>query len=182
MLRRRRRLGFTLPEVLTSLALIGVLASVVVPTVRGRMEDGYEDAVIQEFQSLSSALTAYRQDVGHYPPSLDYLSALPASPRDFCGHTLGANDIAKWNGPYTSRTITATYTIGQRDAVQIVLQRPVSTAIGVQISGADTSTARNVDYKIDGINSATVGTLRYASSSNGTAVMTYILPTRAGTC
>jgi prepilin-type N-terminal cleavage/methylation domain-containing protein len=181
VLTRSRRSGFTLPEVLTSLALIGVLASVVVPTVRGRMADGYENAVIQEFQSLSSAITAYRQDVGHYPPSLDYLSALPANPRDFCAHALGANDIAKWNGPYTSRTITSTYTIGQRDAVQVALQRPAATTIGVQISGADTSTAHSVDYKIDGIDASTAGTLRY-TSSNGTTVMTYIIPTRAGAC
>jgi general secretion pathway protein G len=177
----RRRDGFTLPEVLTAVALIGVLASVVVPTVRGRMEDGYEDAVIQEFQSLSAAINAYRQDVGHYPPSLDYLSALPAGPRDFCGHALGASDIAKWNGPYTSRSITTTYTIGQRDAVQVALQRPFTTAIGVQIAGADTATARNVDYKLDGVSSATAGTLRY-TSSNGASVMTYIIPTRAGAC
>jgi general secretion pathway protein G len=181
MLTWRRRSGFTLPEVLTSMALVAVLASVVVPTVRGRMEDGYEDAVIQEFQSLGSAITAYRQDVGHYPPSLDYLSALPANPRDFCGHALGANVAAKWNGPYTSRTITATYAIGQRDAVQVALQRPATTAIGVQISGADTSTARSVDYKIDGIPGVTAGTLRY-TSSNGTTTMTYIIPTRAGAC
>lgn len=177
MLRR----GFTLPEVLTSMALVAVLASVVVPTVRGRMEDGYEDAVIQEFQSLSSAITAYRQDVGHYPPSLDYLSAMPTAALDFCGHALAATDIAKWNGPYTSRTISATYTIGQRDAVQLTLQRPATTAIGVRISGADTSTARSIDYKLDGINSATAGTLRYVSS-NGTTVMTYVIPTRAGAC
>lgn len=181
MLTQRRRSGFTLPEVLTSMALVAVLASVVVPTVRGRMTDGYEDAVIQEFQSLSSAITAYRQDVGHYPPSLAYLSALPASPRDFCGHVLGANDAANWNGPYTSRTITATYTVGQRDAVQVTLQRPATTVIGVQVSGADTSTARNIDYKIDGINGAAGGTLRY-TSSNGTTVMTYVIPTRAGAC
>jgi len=181
MLKQRGRSGFTLPEVLTSMALIAVLASVVVPTVRGRMDDGYEDAVIQEFQSLSSAITAYRQDVGHYPPSLDYLSALPASPRDFCGHALATTDVAKWNGPYTSRTITATYTVGQRDAVQVQLQRSVTTAIGVQISGADTSTARSVDFKIDGINAAAAGTLRY-TSTNGATVMTYLIPTRAGSC
>lgn len=181
MLKQRRRAGFTLPEVLTSMALIAVLASVVVPTVRGRMEDGYQDAVIQEFQSLSSALTAYRQDVGHYPPSLTYLSALPASPRDFCGHVLSANDIANWNGPYTSRTISATYVIGQRDAVNVTLQRPLATGIGVQISGADTSTARDVDYKIDGVDGASAGTLRY-TASNGITVMTYVIPTRAGAC
>lgn len=178
---RRRRSGFTLPEVLTSMALIAVLASIVVPTVRGRMEDGYQDAVIQEFQSLSSAITAYRQDVGHYPASLAYLSALPANPRDFCGHALAATDVAKWNGPYTSRTITANYVIGQRDNVLVALQRPVATAIGVQISGADTSTARSVDYKIDGIGGQAAGTLQY-TTSNGSTVMTYAIPTRAGAC
>lgn len=64
MLKRRHRAGFTLPEVLTSMALIGVLASIVVPTVRGRMEDGYQDAVIQEFQSLSSALAGIGRTSG----------------------------------------------------------------------------------------------------------------------
>jgi general secretion pathway protein G len=180
MLSARRR-GFTLPEILTSMALIAVLASVTVPAVRGRMEDGYEDAVIQEFQSLSSAITAYRRDVGHYPPTLAYLSAMPANARDFCGHALGPNDVAGWNGPYTSRTITATYTIGQRDAVQNTLKRAAPTAIGIQISGADTSTARNIDYKVDGISAATSGTVLY-TSSNGTTVMTYVIPTRAGAC
>jgi prepilin-type N-terminal cleavage/methylation domain-containing protein len=179
MLKRRR--GFTLPEVLTSIALVAVLASVVAPTVRGRMEDGYQDAVIQEFQSLSSAITAYRQDVGHYPPSLDYLSALPPNPRDFCGHALGPDNIARWNGPYTSRTITATYVIGQRDAVQNALLRPTAASIGVQIAGADTATARNVDFKIDGVNSATGGTLRY-TAVNGIASMMYVVPTRPGAC
>lgn len=176
-----RRSGFTLPEVLTSIALVAVLASVVAPTVRGRMEDGYQNAVIQEFQSLSSAITAYRQDVGHYPPSLDYLSALPASPRDFCGHALGPDDIARWNGPYTSRTITGTYVIGGRDAVQGALQRPTAAAIGVQIVGADTATARGVDFKVDGVDGANGGTLRYAAL-NGVTSMMYVIPTRAAAC
>jgi prepilin-type N-terminal cleavage/methylation domain-containing protein len=181
VLTANRRRGFTLPEILTSLALVAVLASVVVPTVRGRMEDGYEDAVIQEFQSLSSAVTAYRQDVGHYPPTLAYLAALPPNPRDFCGHVLAASNAASWNGPYTSRAISGNYVVGQRDAVQVMLTRASATAIGVQIAGADTSTARDIDRKIDGIDGAVSGTLRYASS-NGTAVMTYIIPTRAGSC
>ena len=176
MLRRRRR-GFTLPEVLTSIALVAVLASVVAPTVRGRMEDGYQDAVIQEFQSLSAAITAYRQDVGHYPPSLDYLSALPPNPRDFCGHALGPDNVARWNGPYTSRTITGSYVVGQRDMVQNTLRRVTATALGVQISGPDTATARSIDYKVDGATGALTGTIRYEG-----AMVTHLIPIRLGAC
>ena len=88
MLTSRR--GFTLAEVLVAFTLIAVLAAVVMPTIRGRLQDGYEDALVGELSSLASAINAYRQDVGHYPPQLDYLTLLPPSPDDFCGHDLSA--------------------------------------------------------------------------------------------
>ena len=71
--------------------------------------------------------------------------------------------------------------IGQRDAVQNALRRPTAAAIGVEIVGADTATARSVDFKVDGVDGANGGTLRYTALSGG-ASMLYLIPTRVGAC
>jgi prepilin-type N-terminal cleavage/methylation domain-containing protein len=183
MLRSRR--GFTLAEVLVAFTLIAVLAAVVMPTVRGRLQDGYEDALVGEVASLASAINAYRQDIGHYPPRLDYLTLLPASPDDFCGHNLSVSDSAKWRGPYVSRTITtaASYVVFEKDSVQDLLARPIGNPniIQIVINGADTSTARAVDLKIDGTVNRTAGTLLWSVNGNGT-ILNYSIPTRSGAC
>ena len=181
----RPRRGFTLAEVLVAFALIAVLAAVVVPTVRGRLQDGYEDALVQELASLASAVTAYRQDVGKYPPRLDYLTVLPANPTDFCGRALRGADTLKWRGPYVSRIIStsATYTVAQKDSVRDLLTRPVGNGaiIQIAINGADTTTARNVDLKIDGSADRTTGTLLWSVNGDAT-VMQYAIPTKPGAC
>ena len=179
------RRGFTLAEVLVAMTLIAVLAAVIVPTMRGRLQDGYEDALVGELSSLATAINAYRQDVGHYPPQLDYLTALPATPGDFCGHNLSASDSANWRGPYVSRAITtaASYTVFQKDSVQDALARPIGmpNIIQIVITGPDTSTARSVDLKIDGVVNKTAGTLQWSINGNST-IVSYSIPTRAGAC
>lgn len=181
----RSRRGFTLAEVLVAFALIAVLAAMVVPTVRGRLQDGYEDALVQEFSSLASAITAYRQDVGKYPPKLDYLTALPSGATDFCGRLLTPADSVKWRGPYVSRIISPTpnYTVAQKDSVQDQLSRPGANnaVIQIVINGADTTTAHDVDLKVDGTVNKTSGTLVWGVSGSGTT-MSYSIPTRPNAC
>src|SRR4029077_6340677 len=92
----RSKRGFTLAEVMVAIALIAILAAVMIPTIRGRMQDAYEDAIVEAFTNLTAAVQAYRQDVGKYPPALDYLSALRVSPVDRCGVTLSASAQANW--------------------------------------------------------------------------------------
>lgn len=186
MLKRpfRRRAGFTLAEVLTSLAIIAVLASVVVPAVKGRIQDGYEDTIIQEFQSLSSAITAYRRDVGHYPPTLTYLLQIPANAQDFCGNTLASTDSAKWTGPYISRSMAtnaSSYTIAGRDAVQTLLNRQGTSLIYIQILNVDTVTVHDIDYKVDGAVDNANGVIRYTNNGASVAV-NYMIPTRPNAC
>lgn len=169
----RRRTGFTLAEVLTAVAIIAILASVTVPAVKARVQDGYEDAIIQEFQTLSQAILAYRQDVGKYPPNVSYLLGITTigttpgvSPTDICGNFLTATDSAKWNGPYISRTYNTaltSYTIANRDAVQTTFQRQVSASgsfLAIRIDNLDTPTANDIDLRVDGVAGPTIGTIR----------------------
>jgi len=185
MLRPRTRRGFTLAEIMVAMALIAVLAAVLIPTVRSRLQDSYEDALVEEYTNLASAIQAYRQDVGKYPPRLDYLSALPASPVDRCNVALSASAQANWRGPYVTRYIgnSAGYLFAQKDTVMDVLSANASSPLGVliRIEGPDTTTAHDVDVKIDGLPIATQGQLRWLN--NGTdAWVDYIIPTKTGAC
>ncbi len=170
---------------LVAFALIAVLAAVMLPTMRGRLQDGYENALVQEMTSLASAITAYRQDVGKYPRQLDYLTALPSGATDFCGRALTQADSTRWRGPYVSRIITtaAFYVVAQKDSVQDLLARPAGNNAIVQIviNGADTATAHDVDLKIDGTVNRIAGTLLWTPNGTSTT-MSYSIPTRPNAC
>ena len=187
MLMARRsgaRAAFTLAEVLVAVACVAILTAVVLPTIQGRLKEAYEDAIVQEFDNISSAIIAYRQDVGKYPPQLVYLTALPASATDACGNTLTATQISNWHGPYITRNIGAVtyYVIAQKDSVFNVLNTSYSaSAITVELHGADTLTAHDVDLKIDGQAVNNSGGLQWAL--NGLATIIYFeIPRRAGAC
>ncbi len=191
------RRGFTLAEVLVAFALIAVLASVIVPTVYGRMQDGYEDAIVSEFDNLATAVAAYRQNVGKYPPKLSYLSALPSSiqsgggPFDKCGNALSATAIANWHGPYVTRVIPYTsgaiggsaYTFAFKDTVPDTLVSTTSpNGIIIRMVGPDLRTAQNLDQKIDGSNNPGTGALQYTGTARTDMIVSFIIPTAAGAC
>jgi hypothetical protein len=158
---------------------------VTVPTIRGRLQDAYEDSLISEFDNLASAVTAYRQDVGHYPPNLDYLTALPGSPVDHCGHALSATAQANWRGPYVTRTIRPVtyYFVATKDSVRDTLVS-ISAPIGlyIQVQGPDFQTTFDVDTKIDGVANGTAGTLQWQTNGTDDFILKYIIPTKSGAC
>ena len=183
----RARRGFTLVEVLVAVTMIAVLAAVMVPTVRGRLQDSYENALISEMSGMANAIAAYRQDVGKYPVSLDYLTALPANASDRCGASLTALERAKWHGPYLTTSVVPSATgflFASKDTV-IVPLASASNGLAVQVFGPDTATAVSLDLKVDGIPSAAAGTILWtpvASGANAGAHVSWIVPARPGAC
>jgi len=82
----KKKLGFTLVELMVVLAVIALLLSVVVPDYMGRMRRA-EEAVLQENLTLMrDALDKHYADAGKYPTSLDelvakrYLRSIPKDP------------------------------------------------------------------------------------------------------
>lgn len=185
MLKLHQR-GFTLAEVLVATALVAILAAVMVPTIRNRLQDGYEDAIVQEFNTMATAVTAYRQDVGKYPPRLDYLYALPASPVDKCGNALGTTAQNNWHGPY----ITRYFPVSQGNQGIVVVQKDTlldtlvttanPTGFAIRIVGPDAQTAKNLDLRFDGVTGTTSGELQYTPATSIT--VNFILPSKSGAC
>jgi general secretion pathway protein G len=81
----KRKLGFTLVELMVVLTVIALLLSVVVPDYVGRMKRA-EEAVLQEnLALLRDALDKHYADAGKYPASIEELVAkryLRSIPRD----------------------------------------------------------------------------------------------------
>lgn len=94
-MRRYRKEGFTLIEIMLVVIIIGVLAAMLVPNIAGRSEQARKTATRGDIESnLSTALDLYRMDTSQYPTTQQGLSALITQP---------AGGPAQWSGPYLKK-------------------------------------------------------------------------------
>ena len=84
--------GFTLIEILVVMAIIGMLAVMVAPSIFNQQAGAQRDAALSQISALEAALDTYRLDVGEYPDSLE-------------GLVENDSGRAAWNGPYLRREV-----------------------------------------------------------------------------
>lgn len=75
-----RQKGFTLIEIMVVVIIIGLLASIAVPTVLDRVDESRVQKAKADFKSLQTALKLYRIDNFVYPTSEQGLEALVTKP------------------------------------------------------------------------------------------------------
>jgi general secretion pathway protein G len=82
----KKRLGFTLVELMVVLTVIALLLSVVVPDYVGRMHNAEEAVLRENLTMMRDALDKHYADAGRYPAALDdlvskrYLRSIPPDP------------------------------------------------------------------------------------------------------
>ncbi|NLY10192.1 MAG: type II secretion system major pseudopilin GspG [Firmicutes bacterium] len=103
-------LGFTLLEILVVVAIIGVLAAFVGPSVFQNISRSRQTAVVNQIAMFASALENYRLDVGRYPTTEQGLQALtnkptlPPIPQNWNGpYLLSEPPLDPWGQPYNYR-------------------------------------------------------------------------------
>ena len=79
--RRRRRVGFTLMELLLVLMILVVLASMAVTTFSGTQENALKSAAKGQVGLFKSAVNLYKFELKEYPPSLNDLVKRPSDSR-----------------------------------------------------------------------------------------------------
>jgi len=59
--------GFSLIELLTVIAVLGILAAIIIPTVSGARDSANRAATKAQFNQWAAAMELYRQEYGFYP-------------------------------------------------------------------------------------------------------------------
>ena len=102
-----RQSGFSLVEILVVLVIMGLLISVVAPTVLNRADEARVQKVHADFKAIETALKIYRLDNYVYPTTEQGLQALvekstlDPEPRNFKeGGYLPELPIDPWGRPY----------------------------------------------------------------------------------
>lgn len=106
---KSRRSGFTLPEVLVTIAIIAIIAAAVVPAVTSQITKGDETTVITAVNSVRTAMTAFVSDVRSFPSRVSQLTTQPASPGDtsLSGQAYTSAAVGRWKGPYSTTSTFA---------------------------------------------------------------------------
>jgi len=88
--KRTRKGGFTLLELLVVLAILGLLAAIVGPQVIRYLGSSKSQSAAVQAKNVAAALNLFRLDAGRYPTAQEGLGALIKAP----------GSVQFWNGPY----------------------------------------------------------------------------------
>ncbi len=86
--------GFSLMELMIVMVILGLLASLVGPTLFNKVGKANQGTAKTQIAMLMGTLDAYRLDIGHYPTEQEGLEALVVNPDD-----------DKWDGPYLKKGV-----------------------------------------------------------------------------
>jgi general secretion pathway protein G len=97
----RLRRGLTLIELMVLLAVIGILALIIIPSILGAARRSNETALRGDLRNFRVAIEHFHADCGGYPPRLDDILAWRGS--DVSAMVDGAGyelDLGAYRGPY----------------------------------------------------------------------------------
>jgi prepilin-type N-terminal cleavage/methylation domain-containing protein len=181
MLRKRgaQKGGFTLPEVLVTVAIVSVLAAIVVPTVTSQLSKGDDTSVQTNMSNLRTAVTAFVSDVRKFPGNIEHLLSAPVAADSAlqAATSYGAAAVGRWRGPYMTGSLVAGALRTRTDSVNWGLAFAIDSLsdtafvgtdgyVGVTLGGvANTAAALHIDSLIDGGTGQTAGNLRWAGAA-----------------
>ncbi|CCP04145.1 Type II secretion system protein outG [Erwinia amylovora Ea644] len=78
--RRRQQSGFTLLEIMVVIVILGILASLVIPSLMGNKDRADRQKAVSDIITLENSLDMYRLDNSRYPTTAQGLKALVTRP------------------------------------------------------------------------------------------------------
>jgi prepilin-type N-terminal cleavage/methylation domain-containing protein len=181
----RRAAGFTLLEIVITLAIIGVLVAALMPQVLGRMTQGQSASLLSTLTGLQEAATAHRGDVGRYPQKLRQLAVAPtAGTKDSCGRVIPGYALSEWAGPYVDRNITAAGIAMGGSVIADSLRRAPATysevgTLYIDVADVDQAVANQMETAMDGTIDYLNGSILWAQvGTTGRGTLSLASPVR----
>lgn len=175
---RHSRRGFTLPEVLVTLAIVATLAAVLLPALNNQLSKGDAGRLTNDLVAVQTAIGAFTSDVRRYPLDLTDLVTKPASgDNDVLGNQFGTVLINKWRGPYLSKELSGgTMPTGYGSNISAAFS-PSSPSdyngiqyVKITVSPLTPAEFSNIDQIIDEVANSSAGQLRFSGNTiSGTA-------------
>lgn len=165
------RAGFTLPEVLVTLAIVATLTAVLLPALNNQLSKGDASRVTNDLVAVRTAIGAFTSDVRRYPSALVQLKTAPLSTAtDVLGNQFGNTLILRWRGPYLSKDLDGS------NAMPTGYGGIISSAFGqktyngvpyltISVTGLTTEEFNNIDQIIDETASSTAGQLTLSGTT-----------------
>jgi prepilin-type N-terminal cleavage/methylation domain-containing protein len=184
-----RRRGFTLGEVLASVAVVAVLAAITIPTIKSRLAVGRGQALAKEILSLAAGLQAFNNNTGTYPLYLDELTSLSLHTNTYCGNAIvqvfmTAGQQTNWKGPYVNRLIVGDYVTADGNTVVNLMDRTTAGTprfLELTVNNVALDVATVVEEVIDGPGAAFAsGNFKWTAGADpamGNAVYRIVGPT-----
>ncbi len=99
MYRKRKQSGFTLLELLIVIAILGILSTLGVASLRGALAKGRDAKRKSDIKSLQTALELYYSDFSVYPDALStlaptYIKEIPEDPTSTQTYTFDHTDCS----------------------------------------------------------------------------------------
>lgn len=174
--------GFTLPEVLVTIAIVATLAAVLLPALNNQLSKGDAGRLTSDLVAVQTAVGAFTSDVRRYPKLLVDLKTKPsATADDILNNDYTAQLVSKWRGPYLSKDLTANDSLATGHGAHIKGTFTSVSYNGIQyltisVSSLTEAEFNNIDQIIDETANSSTGQLRYSVSGTVGTVTFYAVP------
>lgn len=167
--RRSRRSGFTLPEVLVTVAIIAVLAAAVVPAVTQQISKGDQGQFTGSVDGIQLGITSFVTDVHKFPIALSQLANQPAvddSTLVPLGH-LTAADSSQWKGPYVQTSIAAGDSVSVGFGLRLLDTLVTRSNFIIAMIDGDSASIVRADDAVDAGDGNAAGRIRWTLTGPG---------------
>lgn len=176
-MKRSARGGFTLPEVLVTIAIVATLAAVLLPALNSQLTKGEASRASNDLLAVQTAINTFVSDVRRYPDSLSHLTtAITTARKDINANLYPTKLVARWKGPYLAEELVDNKMVtGFGGEIQADFIKSPSVEfngisyVKVDITPITLDEFNAVDEIIDDIANSTTGQLRWSAASSGVA-------------